>query len=307
MSDPVKIILNREVFPQAVCEGRVGNVLVIENDPLPSLPEPPVKTYGNAEKSVQLQRNDCGSGKSGTTVTYTVPAGKYTSEVSQEDADALAQADLDKNAQSYANLHGTCELKAAYENAELVRKVYKSDCPVKGNSGTAVNYIVPAGKYSSWISQGDADAKAEADARDNAQAYADLNGSCAIKQPAVKLYVNAPDGCDKYFVYYMWTNPTSGKVMSLTGKQYTYQSSELPAYIFSSTGTYSYAAFIQLMFPETFSAKYRVKVSFPEGSTSVDLVREGKWHDIFKWNNGMWGIDFWLEVHSEVTLEIEKR
>jgi hypothetical protein len=65
-------------------------------------------TYTNTVKSGRYTRNDCGRG-TGSSVTYTVPAGKYTSTISQADADAQAQADVTKNGQSYANTNGTCK------------------------------------------------------------------------------------------------------------------------------------------------------------------------------------------------------
>ncbi|HEU4553604.1 MAG TPA: DUF5977 domain-containing protein [Chitinophaga sp.] len=63
-------------------------------------------TYGNQELSHDFVK-ECTSG-TGSVVTYTVPAGKYTSIISQEDADAQAQADIDSNGQAYANANGVC-------------------------------------------------------------------------------------------------------------------------------------------------------------------------------------------------------
>lgn len=70
-----------------------------------------VKTYEynyrtvfyNKAASIYLNRNNCGPGHSGTGVTYTVPAGKYSSLISQEDADVQAANDILANAQNYAN------------------------------------------------------------------------------------------------------------------------------------------------------------------------------------------------------------
>jgi len=53
-------------------------------------------------------KKQCANGL-GTYVTYTVPEGKYTATTQQE-ADALAQADLAANGQAYANNNGVCEL-----------------------------------------------------------------------------------------------------------------------------------------------------------------------------------------------------
>ncbi|WP_320054781.1 DUF5977 domain-containing protein [uncultured Acetobacteroides sp.] len=53
----------------------------------------------------------------------------------------------------------------------------KNTCPA-GYVGGGVVYTVPEGKYTSTISQADADAKAQAEARDKGQAYANDNGTC---------------------------------------------------------------------------------------------------------------------------------
>jgi YD repeat-containing protein len=63
----------------------------------------PLQT-GNTAKSGIFTRNNCGSGYSGGTVTYTVPANTYFGS----NADALALADVNANGQAYANQHGSC-------------------------------------------------------------------------------------------------------------------------------------------------------------------------------------------------------
>ena len=64
-------------------------------------------TYGNVTKSGSYTKNNCTSG-TGTIVNYVVAAGTYYSNVSQADADAMAQADVTDNGQNYANANGTC-------------------------------------------------------------------------------------------------------------------------------------------------------------------------------------------------------
>jgi hypothetical protein len=65
-------------------------------------------TFYNVQKSGNFSRNNCGTGYTGSTVTYTVAANTYSSTTSQSAADQLAQDDVDTNGQSYANSHGTC-------------------------------------------------------------------------------------------------------------------------------------------------------------------------------------------------------
>lgn len=50
----------------------------------------------------------CSLWGTGSVETYTVPAGTYTSTISQADADAQAQADVDANGQAYADANGYC-------------------------------------------------------------------------------------------------------------------------------------------------------------------------------------------------------
>ena len=70
-----------------------------------------IPLYSSAALSIQVAKDDCTSPYYiGTTITYTVPAGKYKSSISQADADEQAQEDLYANAQVYANTSGlsTC-------------------------------------------------------------------------------------------------------------------------------------------------------------------------------------------------------
>ncbi|WP_265131040.1 DUF5977 domain-containing protein [Chryseobacterium oranimense] len=64
--------------------------------------------FSSAEKSRTFTRMNCGPGTTAGTATYTVTAGKYTSLISQEDADQQAENDLTLNGQSYADINGVC-------------------------------------------------------------------------------------------------------------------------------------------------------------------------------------------------------
>ena len=64
--------------------------------------------YYNVAASESFTRN-CGTDSAGSSVTYTVPAGKY-SGYNQEDADAKAQNELETFGQANANSKGTCSL-----------------------------------------------------------------------------------------------------------------------------------------------------------------------------------------------------
>ncbi len=60
-------------------------------------------SYTNDLQTRSIARNDCQVGQVGTAVTYTVPAAKYTSLVSKDDANQQAINEIDLNGQAYAN------------------------------------------------------------------------------------------------------------------------------------------------------------------------------------------------------------
>ena len=96
--------------------------------------------YYNTVKSGSFRRNDCKEGFTGNVVTYVVPAGRYTSTVSQEAADLLAQDDIDSNGQNYANFNGSC-----IANSCSFTTINWFTCPSGGfyNSGSNVSgYLV---------------------------------------------------------------------------------------------------------------------------------------------------------------------
>ena len=158
----------------------------------------PLPVYYNAEASQTFTKNDCvtptqysstetsgtaskecsvdtnGNPKEASSETYVVPAGSYTSNTSQADADARAQQDVDANKQDYANSTGTCT--ATYPNVEKSGTATKSDCGT--GEGSTETYTVPAGTYTSNDSQAAADSQADFDVAANKQSYADSNGSC---------------------------------------------------------------------------------------------------------------------------------
>jgi YD repeat-containing protein len=64
--------------------------------------------YYNAATSGPFTRTNCGSGDMGLSVTYTVPADKYSSSNTQTEADQLATADKTTNGPIYANANAIC-------------------------------------------------------------------------------------------------------------------------------------------------------------------------------------------------------
>ena len=65
-------------------------------------------TYFNAIQSQSFTRNNCPPGYTGSSVTYSVQPGTYSSTTSQAAANQLALNDIAANGQAYANANGTC-------------------------------------------------------------------------------------------------------------------------------------------------------------------------------------------------------
>lgn len=130
-------------------------------------------TFWNSAKSRAFRRYDCVSGASGSLETFKVPAGSYSSTISQADADAIAQSFVDNNGQNYADTTGTC----TFGNSVKSKTANKNDCGT-GKYGSPVTYTVATGTYTSSISKADADSKAQADVNSNYQTYANTNGVC---------------------------------------------------------------------------------------------------------------------------------
>jgi len=134
-----------------------------------------VTVYSNVAASGTFTRNNCSAGYVPGSATYTVPAGTYTSTLSQGDADQQAANDIALNGQAYANAHGTCT--QTWYNVARSGSYTRNNCGT-GYAGSTVVYTVVAGAYSSTISQADADQKAINDVTANGQNYANTNGTC---------------------------------------------------------------------------------------------------------------------------------
>ena len=134
-------------------------------------------TYYNDRVGQFFTKNNCASNQRGERLEYVVPAGKYSSTISKEEANRLAYLDIDNNGQKWVNDNGQC-LTDVWYNAIQSGEFTKNDCDPDTEKGTTVTYTVPAGTYSSSISQADADQKAKDDVAENGQAYANAHGDC---------------------------------------------------------------------------------------------------------------------------------
>ena len=135
--------------------------------------------YTNKALSELIYRNNCSSGQQAGSYVFTIPAGTFTSTVSQQDADLQAELDLFTNGQTAANNNAACY--TVYCNGQQQQTVTTTDC-AEGYTGGSYTYTVPAGTYCSIVSQQDADNQALADITANAQATANEldNMNCTI-------------------------------------------------------------------------------------------------------------------------------
>nr|UWI29541.1 MAG: hypothetical protein [Bacteriophage sp.] len=157
----------------------------------------------NVEKSKVFYKNDCEDGFIGAPYTYTVEAGKYTSDVSQEDADQKALDDIEKNGQDQANLNGECVTDPNYFVGKASARVQKNDCDAESQTGSFVDLTEKdlAGYPDAFVSresQEAANALAQAAMEEQKQDLANKKGSCIDKDQFVGVYskVFTKDNCD---------------------------------------------------------------------------------------------------------------
>ena len=183
-----------------------------------ALPAATAKLFYNSYESQSYTRQGCTGGSTPTSVTYSVPFGKYVSSVSQSDADSKALAEISANGQTYANVNGQC----LFYNVAASQFFFKNDCIYSQGPGTRVTYTVPAGKYSSPIDQATADALASQDLANNGPNYANAHGTCSCSAEGQK-YINGtcttgtrfnvsstqlPDGTWQCVYYYSFSDGT---------------------------------------------------------------------------------------------------
>ena len=173
---------------------RLTQVLDIEGNILKEYNYHYSEPYKNIIQSKTFTRNYCPNGYIGDDYNYIVPAGKYISLISQDDADQKALDDIKKNGQKEANIHASC--KKIYYNSKRGEYFDRQNCNELGAdfiSPKKYYYEVPAGKYISLISQDDADQKALDDIKKNGQKEANLNAECVYKcnfTPITNYYYN---------------------------------------------------------------------------------------------------------------------
>lgn len=129
------------------------------------------KLYGNVEITGTFHKT-CGTGGTSNDVSYTVPAGKYQ-ELTLEEANRKAQADLTTEGQKKAEQDGVC----AHKNQPQSGAFIKQGCTAP-YIGEKVIYTVNAGEHISHTSLQEANDMARAQVNEKGQDYANATGKC---------------------------------------------------------------------------------------------------------------------------------
>lgn len=118
-------------------------------------------TYFNVLQTGTFTKNNCPSGETGTSVTFSIPAGQFTSGTSQAAADQLAINALNAQGQAYANQVGQCCVSGNCYTpgvATINLSSYLSGCQgysfsitLSGNAGT-FTYQFPMRWYGDYSS-----------------------------------------------------------------------------------------------------------------------------------------------------------
>lgn len=165
--------------------------------------------FYNTEQKKDI-RKSCNSPYMGTVVTYTVKANTYSSDVSQDDANAKAIAEINTYGQTYANTKGYCY----FPNDSITITVKKNNCGAD-SVPSSVSWFVPKGKYLSAVSIAQADSIAYATEIDSAQLNANAKGVCS---PCTVFLTKAADAGDLPIFNLAITNSSTGE--SLLNKTY---------------------------------------------------------------------------------------
>ncbi|HXB07431.1 MAG TPA: DUF5977 domain-containing protein [Puia sp.] len=129
-------------------------------------------TWFSSSQSGTFTRDNCGSGATPSSTSYSLPAGSASSVVSLADANNQALALLNTKGHAHADSVCTC----TWYNAPLNSSFTRDDCGSGYITNGSVPVTIPAGTFSSIISQQDADQQAI----NAAQAHADSVGSCVL-------------------------------------------------------------------------------------------------------------------------------
>ncbi|MBF4519571.1 hypothetical protein IRZ71_24830, partial [Flavobacterium sp. ANB] len=135
-------------------------------------------TFWNFAKSQLIPRNNCGAGGIPDSTLYSVPAGKYFSNISQADADAQAQTDITTSGQAFANANAKCTFYSNARSGSFTR----NNCAA-GFVGSSVSFSQAYGVSTSTNSQAEADSLGLAKFNTDGQNNANSIGVCTAAAP----------------------------------------------------------------------------------------------------------------------------
>lgn len=197
---------------QADADAKAAADLVLNGQDYADMNGTCIPYYYSAGIDKDFTKKDCGVGGVGSVVPYHHPPGTDSSLVSQAQADSLAMVKANIAGQANANTKGTC----TYYNSTITDSIRKNDCP-EGLLGTIVPVTIPAGTFTSPVSQADANTKAIAAAQDTANA----KGQCISPALTASVSWGCTDvGCTQQggtTLAFNFPTPTTQEVTLLVG------------------------------------------------------------------------------------------
>lgn len=159
-----------------------------------------VTVFSNEERSAYFIRNNCGSNgiNANSVLEFVCAPGLFTSHISQDYANAMADAYVAATGQGWVNANAICAGVTYHPNQVQSQTFQKQGCG-SGYEGTYVAYIIPAGTYTSTVSIPDANNLALADIAANGQNYANTNGYCELSNDSIGL--NTSIRVDQFGLY----------------------------------------------------------------------------------------------------------
>ncbi|MET0462295.1 MAG: DUF5977 domain-containing protein [Chitinophagaceae bacterium] len=137
-----------------------------------------VTLFSNELRSAYFIK-DCPLLSAASVVLFSCSAGLFSSHISQDHANSLADRYLASNGHAYANNHGTCGGIVLYGNEPQSQLFTRNNCP-SGYQGTQLLYTVPANTYQSTVSIAAANALAMGDIASIGQNWVNANATCEL-------------------------------------------------------------------------------------------------------------------------------
>jgi hypothetical protein len=234
--------------------------------------------YYNPQIVEYFTKSNCVGDYIGAEVPYTVPANKYSSTFSQEDADLKAEMEIAANGQDNADQSSSStNCIPLYFNAAHSQDFETQTCP-EGYYGGNVTYTVPARKYSSTVA-GEAEQWALDEIAANGQAYANsqAHANCILNTyPEWEMIENGYSYCvnvngqtpGHLFVEARDVNPNSSSYNSISYQDFGV-SDQCPGFYNTDQSDYYYSQTCPA--GPSYGTAYYVSVPLSTFSSNVSL------------------------------------